>query len=481
MPPAEYLTVFLGVDATFLARIQFAFTVAFHIVFPAFTIGLSSYIATLEGVWFFSGDGRFQRLARYWTKIFAVSFAMGVVSGVPMSYQFGTNWSQFSIATGNVIGPLLGYEVLMAFFLESSFLGVMLFGRNRVPPWLHFFATLMVAAGTLLSAFWILAANSWMQYPAGHEVRDGIAYPVDWIQVIFSPTFPWRFAHMVVAAYLTTSVVVLAVGARYLLADKFHDEARIMIRMGLSLALVLAPAQLVIGDLHGLDTAQYQPAKLAAIEAHWDGTRPADLVFFAIPNEAKSRNDYELGIPKLGAFVITRDWNGLYKGLNDFAPADRPPLWPPFFAFRLMVAIGAFLILLAFYGGIQWLRARLFESRLFLWPAAFSWPLGFIAVLSGWTVTEVGRQPWLATGILRTADAASPLAAGTVGATVILFALVYLVVYSAGIYYMNLLIRLGPVPEAETPSGADRGHVPHRPISAATGTGSGPGFAQEGS
>ena len=307
----------------------------------------------------------------------------------------------------------------------------------------------MVAAGTLLSAFWILAANSWMQYPAGHEVRDGIAYPVDWIQVIFSPTFPWRFAHMVVAAYLTTSVVVLAVGARYLLADKFHDEARIMIRMGLGLALVLAPAQLVIGDLHGLDTAQYQPAKLAAIEAHWDGTRPADLVFFAIPDEAKSRNDYELGIPKLGAFVITRDWNGLYKGLNDFAPADRPPLWPPFFAFRLMVAIGAFLILLAFYGGIQWLRGRLFESRLFLWPAAFSWPLGFIAVLSGWTVTEVGRQPWLATGIVRTADAASPLAAGTVGATVILFALVYLVVYSAGIYYMNLLIRRGPTPEAE--------------------------------
>ena len=382
--------MFLGVDATFLARIQFAFTVAFHIVFPAFTIGLSSYIATLEGVWFFSGDDRFQRLARHWTKIFAVSFAMGVVSGVPMSYQFGTNWSQFSIATGNVIGPLLGYEVLMAFFLESSFLGVMLFGWNRVPPWLHFFASLMVAAGTLLSAFWILAANSWMQYPAGHEVRDGIAYPVDWLQVIFSPTFP-----MALRAYggcrLSHDFGRGAgrwgpLPARGPLSRRGADHDPHGARFGAG----AGPRQLVVGDLHGLDTAQYQPAKLAAIEAHWDGTKPADLVFFAIPDEAKSRNDYELGIPKLGAFVITRDWNGLYKGLNDFAPADRPPLWPPFFAFRLMVAIGAFLILLAFYGGIQWLRGRLFESRLFLWPAAFSWPLGFIAVLSGWTVTEVG-------------------------------------------------------------------------------------------
>ena len=239
---------------------------------------------------------------------------------------------------------------------------------------------------------------------------------------------------------------------------------------------MLAPAQLIIGDLHGLTTAEYQPAKLAAIEAHWDGTKPADLVLFALPNEAKARNDYEIGVPKLGAWVITHDLNGLYKGLNDFAAADRPPVWAPFFAFRLMVAIGLFLIILAVYGGVQWARGRLFESRLFLLPAAYSWPLGFIAVLAGWTVTEVGRQPWLATGIIRTADAASPLAAGTVGATVILFALVYLVVYSAGIYYMNLLIRRGPMPEAEVPSGPDGAHVPHRPISAATETGAGPAF-----
>jgi cytochrome d ubiquinol oxidase subunit I len=459
-------------DATLLARIQFAFTVAFHIVFPAFTIGLSSYIAVLEGVWFFDGDERFHRLARYWTKLFAVSFGMGVVSGVVMSYQFGTNWSRFSVVTGNVIGPLLGYEVLMAFFLEASFLGVMLFGWNRVPKWLHFFSCLMVAGGTLLSAFWILSANSWMQYPTGHEVRDGVAYPVDWIQVIFNPTFPLRFAHMAIAAYLTTSIVVLAVGARYWLARQYPAEARIMIRMGLGLALVLAPLQLFIGDLHGLTTAEYQPAKLAAIEAHWDGTKPGELVLFAIPNEAKGRNDFDIGIPKASSFIITHDWNGLYKGLADFPPADRPPVAVPFYAFRIMVGIGLFLILLALYGGVQWLRGRLLDDRLFLQAAALSWPLGFIALISGWIVTEVGRQPWAATGLIRTADAGSPLAAGAVGASLILFVLVYFAVYSAGIYYMNLLIRRGP--ELQAPSGQDWTHVPHRPISAAEPEAGGP-------
>ena len=279
--------MFSGLDATIFARAQFAFTVAFHIIFPAFTIGLASYIATLEGIWFFRDDDRFHRLARYWTKIFAVSFAMGVVSGLPMSYQFGTNWSRFSVATGNVIGPLLGYEVLMAFFLEASFLGVMLFGWNRVPKWLHFFASLMVAFGTLLSAFWILAANSWMQYPTGHELRDGIAYPVDWVQIIFSPTFPFRFAHMVIAAYLSTSIVVLAIGARYWLANSFREEAGIMVRMGLGLAFVLAPLQLFIGDAHGLDTAKYQPAKLAAIEGHWDGSKPRNWPYSPFPTRRR--------------------------------------------------------------------------------------------------------------------------------------------------------------------------------------------------
>jgi cytochrome d ubiquinol oxidase subunit I len=469
--------MFLGLDATFLARLQFAFTIAFHIVFPAFTIGLASYIATLECIWFFRDDERYHRLARYWTKIFAVSFAMGVVSGLPMSYQFGTNWSRFSVATGNVLGPLLGYEVLTAFFLEASFLGVMLFGWNRVPKWLHFFASLMVAFGTLLSAFWILSANSWMQFPTGYEVKDGIAYPVDWLQVIFSPTFPYRLLHMVAAAYLSTSIVVLSVGARYWLANRYPDEARIMIRMGLGLALVLAPLQLLIGDAHGLKTAEYQPAKLAAMEGHWDGSKPGDLVLFGIPDEATGRNGYQVAIPHLGSLIITHSWNGRFKGLNDFAPADRPPLIPPFFGFRIMVGIGLFLILLAFYGGYLWWRRRLFESRLFLRAAALSWPLGFIAIIAGWTTTETGRQPWVATGLIRTAEAASPVAAGAVGATLISFILIYLVVYSAGIYYMNSLIRQGPV--LQTPSGPDQARVPHRPITAASETGSGPAFARE--
>jgi cytochrome d ubiquinol oxidase subunit I len=467
--------MFLGLDATILARVQFAFTIAFHIVFPAFTIGLASYIATLEGIWFFRGDERYHRLARYWTKIFAVSFAMGVVSGLPMSYQFGTNWSKFSVAAGNVIGPLLGYEVLTAFFLEASFLGVMLFGWNRVPKWLHFFASLMVAFGTLISAFWILSANSWMQYPTGHEVRDGIAYPVDWIQVIFNPTFPYRFAHMVTAAYLSTSIVVLAVGARYWLADRHHDDAKIMIRMGLGLALILAPLQLILGDIHGLATAKYQPAKLAAIEAHWDGSKPGELVLFGLPNPSAERNDYEIGIPHAGSLIVTHDWNGLFKGLKDFRPEDRPPVWAPFFGFRLMVAIGLWFILLAFVGGFLWWRGRVFENRLFLRAASLSWPLGFMAIIAGWTTTETGRQPWVTTGLIRTAQAASPLEAGTVGASVILFFLVYLVVYSAAIYYMNILIRKGPV--AEEPSAPDRGGAAHRPISAATETGGGPTFA----
>ena len=470
--------MFLGLDATILARLQFAFTITFHIVFPAFTIGLASYIATLEGIWFFRDDDRYHRLARFWTKIFAVSFAMGVVSGLPMSYQFGTNWSKFSVTAGNVIGPLLGYEVLTAFFLEASFLGIMLFGWNRVPKGLHFFASLMVAFGTLLSAFWILSANSWMQYPVGYEMKDGVAIPADWIQVIFNPTFPYRLAHMVTAAYLTTAIVVLAVGARYRLANTYQDEARIMIRMGLGLAIVLAPLQLLIGDQHGLVTAEYQPAKLAAMEAHWDGSKPGELVLFAIPDEAAQRNDYQIGIPHGASLIIRHSWDGLFKGLNDFKPEDRPPVWGPFFAFRIMVAIGFWLILLAFIGAFLWQRGRLFESRAFMRAAALSWPLGFIAIIAGWVTTEVGRQPWVATGLMRTAEAASPVQAGAVGTTLILFILVYLAVYSAGIAYMNLLIRKGPVIQA--PSGMTERHVPQRPISAATETHGGPTLAEQG-
>ncbi len=451
-------------DPVILARLQFAFTIAFHIIFPSFTIGLSAFIATLEARWLWTGDDRLHRIARFWTKIFAVSFAMGVVSGLVMSYQFGTNWSRFSVHVGNVVGPLLGYEVLSAFFLEATFLGVMLFGWNRVPPWLHFVSCLMVAAGTLISAFWILSANSWMQYPTGHEIRNGVAHATDWLAVIFNPTFPLRFLHMVVAAYLTTAVVVMATGARYFLSSQYPDEARTMLRMGLGLALILAPAQLFIGDQHGLDTAKYQPAKLAAIEAHWDGSKPADLVLFAVPDHKAETNNYEISIPRGASLIITHDLDGRFKGLKDFTPEDRPHVWGPFFGFRLMVGIGLFLIALVAFGGILWWRGSLFENRLFLRLASLSWPLGFIAIIAGWTVTETGRQPWVVTGVLRTADATSPVPGGSIFVTLALFILVYGIVFSAGILYINRLIRKGPA--MAKPGGPEAG-APSRPISAA--------------
>ncbi len=450
-------------DATFLARIQFAFTVSLHIIFPSFTIGLAAFIATLLVRWRMTGAEHLHRLARFWTKIFAVSFAMGVVSGIVLSYEFGTNWSGFSRVVGNVLGPLLGYEVLTAFFLEASFLGIMLFGWNRVSPNVHVLSAVLVAIGTSISAFWILAANSWMQTPTGHEIRDGIVYPVSWLEIIFNPSFPYRFAHMFTAAFLTTSLVVAAVGARYLLAGRFVDEARTMLRMGIGMVAVLAPLQLFIGDMHGLNTAEHQPAKVAAMEAHWDGSKPADLVLFAWPDEKAETNHLEVSIPNAASLIIRHDSQGLFPGLKDFAPQDRPPVKPVFFAFRVMVGLGLLMIAAGLVGAVLWWRGALFETRWFLAPLSVSWPAGFIAILAGWWVTETGRQPWLATGILRTADAASPVSAGAVLTTLILFVVVYLVVFSMGIYYINRLIEKGPTGASVTPSEG----LPSRPLSAA--------------
>ncbi len=453
----------MELDAVVLARIQFAFTVSFHIIFPTFTIGLSAWIATLLVIWRRTGNVRYQELARFWTRIFAVSFAMGVVSGIVLSYQFGTNWSRFSVVTGNVIGPLIGYEVLTAFFLEATFLGILLFGWNRVPPTLHVGAAILVAVGTLFSAFWILSANSWMQTPAGHEIIDGIAYPVDWLAVVFNPSFPYRLAHMVIAAYLTTSFVVLATGARYLIAGRDRDHAMIMVRMGLGMAILLAPLQAVVGDIHGQHTAEFQPAKIAAIEAHWDGARPAPLVLFALPDEKNETNRYEIAIPGVASLFITHSMEGLFPGLKDFPVENRPPVWGPFFGFRIMVGVGLAMIAMAFWGGFLWWRGRLGGARLYLRLASFTWPLGFVAVLAGWTVTEQGRQPWLATGILRTMDAISPVSAAQVATTLVLFVLVYSVVFTAGIVYINRLINKGPTPEDALAEG-----VPNRPLTGAT-------------
>ena len=456
----------MDLDALFLARLQFAFTVSFHIIFPAFTIGLSAFIATLLVLWRRTDQEHFHRLARFWTKIFAVSFAMGVVSGIPMSYQFGTNWSRFSEAAGNVIGPLIGYEVITAFFLEATFLGVMLFGWRRVPPWLHVTSAILVALGTALSGFWILSANSWMQTPAGHFVEGGIAYPSSWLAAIFNPSFPYRFAHMMNAAYLTTSAVVLAVGARYLLARVYETEARTMMRMGTGMLIGLAPLQLVIGDLHGLNTLQYQPAKIAAMEAHWESSRPVDLVFFAIPDEEAERNYASVAIPRLGSLILTHDMDGRIQGLKDFPRDERPPVGLVFYAFRVMVGIGLILIFFAIAGAVLWWRARLFTTPWYLRAVGYTWWLGFVAIIAGWITTEVGRQPYVIQGVQRTADAVSPVSSATVASSLVAFVVIYSVVFSIGIYYIRRLIRHGPHGAAVQPVQEPEG-LPNRPLSTA--------------
>ncbi len=454
----------MDLDPVLLSRLQFGFTITFHIIFPAFTIGLSAYIATLEVMWLRTGTAHYHLLARFWTKIFAVSFAMGVVSGIVLSYQLGTNWSRYSEIVGNVVGPLIGYEVLTAFFLEATFLGVMLFGWNRVPPWLHVLATIVVALGTLLSAFWILAANSWMQTPAGHEIKDGLAVPVDWIAIVFNPSFPYRFAHMVTAAYLTTSFGVLAVGARYVLAGRHPEEARTMLRMAVGFIAIVAPLQALLGDLHGLNTAKHQPIKVAAMEAHWDGSKPGDFHVIAWPNEKAERNDFAISIPRAASLLITHDPNGLFPGLKSVPPGDRPPVPLVFYTFRLMVLIGFAMIGTGWVGAWLWWRGGLFETGWFLRPAANVWWAGFVAVIAGWFVTESGRQPWVAYGILRTADAVSPVPGGSVMTTLVLFVVVYGIIFSMGIYYINRLIHMGPRGQSILPS--ERG-LPSRPMSAA--------------
>jgi cytochrome d ubiquinol oxidase subunit I len=433
----------MDLDPVLLARLQFAFTISFHIIFPSFTIGLAAYIATLEVMWSWTGKDHFRHIARFWTRIFAVSFAMGVVSGIVLSYQLGTNWSRFSAAFGNIIGPLAGYEVLTAFFLEATFLGILLFGGDRVPRWLHVFSAIAVAVGTALSAFWILAANSFMHTPAGHEMRGGTAYPLDWWAIVFNPSFPYRFAHMLNASFLTGGFVVLAVGARYLLAARHEEEARTMLRMAIGLMALLAPLQLLIGDQHGLNTLKYQPIKVAAMEAHWEGSKPGDFHIFAWPDEKAETNRFAISIPRGSSLILTHDPDGLFPGLTSVPPSDRPPVMSVFFAFRIMLAIGFFMIAASLYGAWLWWRSRLFATRWYLHVMAHAWWIGFVAVLSGWVVTESGRQPWIVQGLMRTADATSPVLAGAVLSTLALFVLVYGIIFSAGIYYINRLLAKG--------------------------------------
>ena len=440
--------------ALLLARLQFAFTISFHFIFPAFTIGLASYLAVLEALWLKTAEARYFNLFRYWLKIFAIVFAMGVVSGIVMSYEFGTNWSVFSDRAGPVIGPLMAYEVLTAFFLEAGFLGVMLFGLERVGKRLHFVATLMVAAGTAVSAFWILSANSWMQTPVGFAINDQGQYvPAgSWLPIIFNPSFPYRFAHTLIAAYLTTALVVGAVGAWHLLKGVDNPAVRKMFSMAMWMAALVAPLQIIVGDQHGLNTHKYQPAKIMALEGHYR-SYPDGAPFYVVGwlNDREQRIDYAIAIPKLGSLLLEHDLKGPIAGLDKIPEADRPPAAIIFWSFRIMVGLG--LLMLALGLASLWLRwrGRLFSSRLLHRFALVMGPAGFVAVIAGWVTTEVGRQPWVIQGLMRTRDAVSPIAAPAVGASLTAFVLVYFAVFGAGIWYILKLMSQPPHAHEEEP------------------------------
>jgi cytochrome d ubiquinol oxidase subunit I len=432
-------------DPVFLSRLQFTWVVGWHILLPAFTVGVASFIAVLEGLAFFTGREVYTRISIFWIKIFSIAFAMGVVTGIVMPFQFGTNWSRYSDAVANVLSPLFAYEGLTAFFLEAAFLGVLLFGRKLVPPWAHFLAALMVALGTLFSSFWILAANSWMQTPAGYEVINGQFFPTDWLKVIFNPSFPYRLAHVVLAFFTTTAFVVLGVGAYLIRRDRASEEARTMFSMTLWLATVLVPLQMFAGDQHGLNTLAYQPAKLAAIEARWDTGKRVPLTLFAIPDETNETNRFAVEVPGLGSLILTHELDGEVKGLKDFPADQRPPVAIPFFAFRLMVACAGLMFGIVLLGGwLRW-RGRLYDSASFLKLAQYAIPLGFVAVIAGWFTTEVGRQPWTVYGLMRTAESVSPsLTASDVVLSLLGYMAVYLLIYPAGLILALRIVRQGP-------------------------------------
>lgn len=434
-------------EAVLLSRLQFGFVISFHILFPAFTIGLASWLAFLEAMWLRKREDRVRDLYFFWMKIFAVSFGIGVVTGIVMSFQFGTNWAGFSSAAGNVVGPLLNYEVLTAFFMEATFLGVMLFGWQRVGHRMHFFATCMVALGTLISTFWIMSANSWMQTPAGYAIKDGVFYPTDWWAVIFNPSFPVRLIHMVLAAFLTSAFVIGGVSAFYLSRGKFIERAKLCLKCALVFVSIVAPLQIIVGDFSGQEVRANQPAKLAALEAHWKTESNVPLVLFAIPDEADHRNDDAIDVPHLGSVILAHSWSGSVKGLDDFPPDQRPPVMIPFFAFRIMVGLGVLMLLIAWSGLWKWKRGTLWTSRWYLRAWILMTPSGFIALVMGWWVAEVGRQPWVVYGLLRTVDAVSPnVPAGSVLASLITYVVVYLLLFGFATWYLIKMLRTGPVP-----------------------------------
>ncbi|MDH5832629.1 cytochrome ubiquinol oxidase subunit I [Luteimonas kalidii] len=476
--------MFADVDAVLLARIQFAFTVSFHFIFPAFSIGLASYLAVLEALWLKTGRQVYLDLFRFWVKIFAVAFAMGVVSGIVMSYQFGTNWAVFSDRAGPVIGPLMAYEVMTAFFLEAGFLGVMLFGMNRVGPRLHFLATLMVAIGTFISAFWILSANSWMHTPAGFGTNAvGQFVPEDWWAIIFNPSFPYRLVHTVIGAYLTTALAVGGVGAWHLLrhrraqareqasdaaADVPGEDpalppsivgARTMFSMAMWMAALVAPLQVVVGDLHGLNTLEHQPAKVMAMEGHYDSHPDgAPLILFGWPNTDEQRVDYAVEIPKLSSLILKHDLDAPLDGLDTIDPALHPPVPIVFWSFRIMVGLGLAMLALGAWSLVARVRRRLYDWPALHRAALVMSPAGFVAVLAGWVTTEVGRQPFTVYNLMTTAESASPLDAPAVGASLVAFVVVYFIVFGFGAWYILKLMAKGVQAHEPAPDG-DEGPI----------------------
>lgn len=460
-----------AISAFDLARLQFAFTVSFHILFPTITIGLASYLVVLEALWIARREQAYLQLYHFWSKIFAVNFGMGVVSGLVMAYEFGTNWSGFSRFAGGVTGPLLTYEVLTAFFLEAGFLGVMLFGWNKVGPGLHMFATAMVALGTLISTTWILSSNSWMQTPQGYLIENGRIVPTDWLAVIFNPSFPFRLVHMTLAAYLSTALFVASAAAWHLLRGKSTPAVRKMFSMALWLLLFVAPIQIVAGDAHGLNTLEHQPAKIAAIEGHWENDpsqTSLPLIAFGIPDMKAEQTKYAIEIPYLGSLILTHTLHGKIAGLKEFAQEDRPNSTIIFFTFRLMVGLGLAMALLGVAGAFFRWKGRLYDSKPLLVFALCMGPSGLIALLAGWLTTEIGRQPWVVYGLLRTKDAVSDHSVLSLSVTLVVFVVIYFFVFGTGIIFMLKMVGSGPdeYGTEKPPQDANQIRRPARPLSA---------------
>jgi cytochrome bd ubiquinol oxidase subunit I len=453
----------MDLTALLLSRLQFAFTISFHIIFPSFTIGLAAWLTVLEALHLWTGRPAYRLVFEFWLKIFGVAFGLGVVSGIVMAFQFGTNWSVLARMSGPIQGPLLSYETFTAFFLEASFFGILLFGRTRVPPWFYLFSTAMVALGTTLSAFWIMANNSWMQVPVGYVMRNGAFEPDDWLKILFNPVLWVRFPHMLLASYLTGAFCVAATGAWYLLRREFHPEARIMLKMGLYFGAMLLPVQLFFGHLNGDYVHNYQPAKFAAIEGRWHDEQPAAEVLFAVPDPGLETNHYQIAIPVLGSLIGSMSFTSNEVGLTDFPPQDRPPVIIPFFTFRIMVGCWLVMLLVAWTGSYLMYKERIEQTRLLLWAVFLSFPLPFIAILTGWYTAEVGRQPWTVYGVLRTADAMTPFLTGRTALTsLVVFCVVYSFIFVFGTYYIHRLLRAGPEGRLVLPPAAA---IPNRPMS----------------